>query len=253
MIKPPKCDGGNSTSRIQTMWIAIFAILITIIASTFAYQRGFSIGRDTHLTNKGEINPIIDGEILYEEWNTANLYMYPQWIRFDNTSLASNEWNFLSVGDNDYSLFISIDMVSITSTLPSETLEIHLLLNGDYFTEYSQYMILQDWGVEAMVYDFENNEVKIGDTENTLDDPSIEITYGSSLNSNTTHRKIEIGLLKEDMRYYTDNGELGILIIGHYDGGSYYFAASSPNKNITYYNSANYIGIDMGNTEEIYI
>lgn len=251
MIIISKCKKGISLST--TVLFGIFALVITIIASIYAYQIGVNVSQSKHEINVGEISPIIDGKISPEEWNAASLYMYPKWIPNWNSTNARSAWNYLSVGYDNYSLYVALDMESITSVLPSEIIEIHIITNGEYFDTFSRYMVLRDWGVEALVYDVKNESIVYNDQKNTILDANVMVGYNNGTMGDYPHQNIEIGIPLSELKYFDKNGMLGILIIGKYDGGEFYFASSSISGNITYYNSEFYIGISFGKDETRYI
>lgn len=254
MIKIPKvCQ--DSIPKSSATIIGVVFIIATVMISIYSYQISYFNGREKHLSTKGYISPSINGDITYEEWRRSSLYMYPQWIMFENKSIGTNNWNYLCVGFDDYNLYICIDMISINQTLPSEILKVYLILNDDYFATSSEYAILEDWGVESLIYDISSQSISTNDEDgrNTILNSNVQSDYSSSLNSDTIHRSVEISISIDEMRYFDTNSEIGILIVGSYDGGSYYFAASSPNSVISYYDSSCYLGVDLGDNEEIYV
>lgn len=253
-------------SKTTVIWISAICIIFIIIVPTILYAKGFENGRYQHFSQTSFIDPIIDGNIETDVWRYSDLYNYPQYSIF-NSSIdnADSGWNYLSVGQNQYYLYIALDLTSILGDLEDEKMGFYLILpktndkaQGRYFDTTYEYNTFKQWGegwgVDALVYDFENDTIAIDDPLNTIPEASVEISYRTTLNSNNIHRVVEIAIPIEDIRYYEPEGLLGIMIQGNYGiNGTYGFASISPETEFVYYRSSAYIGVMMGQQRDILI
>lgn len=240
----------NCVDEKQPVTRVIFLILMLIVPSlllsAILYQDGVRLGIQTNLVYKEYISPEIDGRITYEEWYKSNLYMLSGWFRFDDTDNGKkNGWNYLTVGQDADNIYIALDMPSFSQSLPSETLEIHFITNSRYFNTESEYSYLLGFnGVEAMIIDVASKSIVVSDS-NTINEYLMDIEYHATERCEESHRNIEISISKKELNDFSENVELGILVIGRFDGGSYHFAANSLNREVVHYDSSCYIGINM--------
>jgi len=245
MLRPPQCPEINQKSILHIILLFLIILIPFLFLSVFSFTIGKELSISQNTIKKNNMNPKIDGNIIFNEWKYANL-KYNQWLYFENVENVYSSWNYLYVGQNSEYIFIALDLLSFIYTNDSEYLQIHMMTSSDIsFTAESRYMYLQNWGkIECLVFNISTKLPIIDNQYNTIKKASIEIAYTSTFNDNRNHRNIELSIPKTEFENLNDVENMSIFISGYIGNTTYIFSAASIDEvQPQFFNSQYYIEV----------
>jgi hypothetical protein len=101
----------------------------------------------------------IDGNIEGGEWNDADWYNVPFYLDVNNTEGDKDGMNYISIGEDQDNIYISLDMCSDqTEYTDEEWLGLWLDTNKTYFENIEDWEGLLNNGAEDLLYDAKNGQ-----------------------------------------------------------------------------------------------